>query len=121
MAASTEHQSAMSVTKYNSFLRLAAFVFLVCGLTALLPARALGDVLVSTNGERFVGVVIGETATNVVFESESAGQPDCDRAMSGKVNLLNSRELSPIPARSQRRRRVRRKSVFNALESGRSD
>jgi Protein of unknown function, DUF481 len=37
-----------------------------------LPARA--DVLVGTNGERFVGTVIEETSTNVVFESELAGR-----------------------------------------------
>jgi hypothetical protein len=35
---------------------------------------ARGDVLVGTNGERFVGTVIEETATNVVFESEFAGR-----------------------------------------------
>jgi Protein of unknown function, DUF481 len=35
---------------------------------------AHADVLVGTNGERFVGTVILETATNVVFESELAGR-----------------------------------------------
>jgi len=37
-----------------------------------LQARA--DLLVGTNGERFVGTVITETASNVVFESEFAGR-----------------------------------------------
>jgi hypothetical protein len=37
-----------------------------------LPAR--GDLLVGTNGERFVGTVIEETTSNVVFESEFAGR-----------------------------------------------
>ena len=37
-----------------------------------LPARA--DVLIATNGERFVGTVIQETVTNVVFDSEFAGR-----------------------------------------------
>ena len=32
-------------------------------------------VLVSTNGERFVGTVITETSSNVVFDSEPAGRP----------------------------------------------
>jgi Protein of unknown function, DUF481 len=39
---------------------------------ATLLARA--DVLVGTNGERFVGMVIEETTTNVVFDSELAGR-----------------------------------------------
>ena len=43
-------------------------------LPAMLPLLARGDVLVGTNGERFVGTVIQETATNVVFESELAGR-----------------------------------------------
>src|SRR5271154_2470798 len=43
-------------------------------LAAALPLFAHGDVLVGTNGERFVGTVIEETATNVVFESELAGR-----------------------------------------------
>jgi hypothetical protein len=43
-------------------------------LPALLPLLARADVLVGTNGERFVGTVIEETSTNVVFESELAGR-----------------------------------------------
>lgn len=39
-----------------------------------LPLLVRADVLVGTNGERFVGTVIEETATNVVFESELAGR-----------------------------------------------
>jgi hypothetical protein len=39
-----------------------------------LPLIACADVLVGTNGERFVGTVVEETATNVVFESELAGR-----------------------------------------------
>src|SRR5277367_2511109 len=46
-----------------------------CALVLVtLPLVALGDVLVGTNGERFVGKVIEETSTNVVFESELAGR-----------------------------------------------
>jgi hypothetical protein len=48
---------------------------LLCALAfgvMMLPGRA--DVLVGTNGERFVGAVIGETATNVMFESELGGR-----------------------------------------------
>src|SRR5277367_897842 len=46
-----------------------------CALVLVtLPLVALGDVLVGTNGERFVGKVIEETSTNVVFESELVGR-----------------------------------------------
>jgi len=47
------------------------FGALILGAATLL-ARA--DTLVSTNGERFVGTVIAETSSNVVFESEMAGR-----------------------------------------------
>lgn len=53
--------------RYTKFLLYA----LAFGPMALL-ARA--DLLVGTNGERFLGTVIAETATNVVFESELAGR-----------------------------------------------
>jgi len=43
-------------------------------LFAALPLLAHGDLLVSTNGERFVGTVIEETTSNVVFVSELAGR-----------------------------------------------
>jgi hypothetical protein len=48
---------------------------LVCAallLAVTLSARA--DVLTGTNGERFVGTLIQETATNIVFDSELAGR-----------------------------------------------
>ncbi len=53
---------------FRSGFALALLVSLALGLTT----RA--DVLVGTNGERFVGRIIQETATNVVFESEFAGR-----------------------------------------------
>jgi Protein of unknown function, DUF481 len=40
----------------------------------LLTMLARGDVLVGTNGERFVGTVIAETTNSVVFDSELAGR-----------------------------------------------
>jgi hypothetical protein len=43
-------------------------------ISAALPLLVRADVLVGTNGERFVGTVIEETATNIVFESELAGR-----------------------------------------------
>ena len=44
------------------------------GLAALLLPAARADVLTGNNGERFVGTVIEETATNIVFASELAGR-----------------------------------------------
>ena len=41
---------------------------------AAIPASARADVLVATNGERFVGQVVAETADTVVFESELGGR-----------------------------------------------
>lgn len=41
---------------------------------ASLTLLARGDVLVGTNGERFVGTIIEETTNRVVFESEFAGR-----------------------------------------------
>ncbi len=38
------------------------------------PGSVRADVLIGSNGERFVGTIIQETATNVVFESEFAGR-----------------------------------------------
>jgi hypothetical protein len=57
-------------------LTLAAGGFLL----VLMPLVVRGDVLVGTNGERFVGTVIEETATNVVFESELGGRLTLDKA-----------------------------------------
>ena len=48
-----------------------AWVAVAVGL-ALLPAR--GDVLVGTNGERFIGTLVEQATNRVVFESELAGR-----------------------------------------------
>ena len=45
-----------------------------------IPTPARGDVLVATNGERFVGKVIAETADTIVFESELGGRLKLPRA-----------------------------------------
>lgn len=60
----------MNFAGYSCLLTLSAMLVAL----GLWPASARGDVLVGTNGERFVGTVIQETATNVVFESEVAGR-----------------------------------------------
>lgn len=45
-----------------------------------LPVSVCGDVLVLTNGERFVGEIIEEKPANVIFESELAGRLDVPRS-----------------------------------------
>src|SRR5512135_1165661 len=47
---------------------------------AAVPTLGLADVLVATNGERFVGKVIAESADAIVFESNLAGRLTLPRA-----------------------------------------
>lgn len=61
-------------------------------LAAGLPLSARADVLTGTNGERFVGTVIAETATNVVFESEFAGR------LTFPQSKIRELERTPLPA-----------------------
>ena len=54
-----------------------AIPFLICALllTCLAaPTCSVADVLISINGERFVGKVIEETTNSVTFDSETAGR-----------------------------------------------
>jgi putative salt-induced outer membrane protein YdiY len=56
---------------------LRTFLPIIPGLAAacaLFPWVCFGDVLISTNGERFVGKVAQETTNTVVFESETVGR-----------------------------------------------
>ena len=55
-------------------------VLLLWVLPALPPFLARGDMLVGVNGERFVGAVVEESATNIVFESELGGRLTFPRA-----------------------------------------
>jgi hypothetical protein len=56
------------------FFGAAAKIFLCALAFGVATLHAHADVLVSTNGERFVGKVIAETSSNVVFDSELAGR-----------------------------------------------
>lgn len=49
-------------------------------LPAFWPESGRADVLMATNGERFVGMVIEETSSNIVFESELGGRLTFPRA-----------------------------------------
>ena len=64
----------------------------------LLPARA--DVLMVTNGERFVGKVIEESSTNVVFESEFAGRVVFPRAKIRELLRSPATEATNLPPAS---------------------
>ena len=58
-------------SQLKSGCRLTAGLWLALASFAL-PTRA--DVLISTNGERFVGTIVTETTNTVVFESELGGR-----------------------------------------------
>jgi hypothetical protein len=73
--------------------QLAKLFWLVLALAATAPA-AVADVLIATNGERFVGTIIEETTNIVVFESNLGGRlalspaqiRKLDRAVPGETN-----------------------------------
>ncbi len=60
-----------------------------------MPGR--GDVLIGTNGDRFTGRVISETAESVIFESELAGRLTIPRA---RIRELQRVPTSEIPSLS---------------------
>ncbi len=53
--------------------RIAKFFWCVV-ILGMLPLLAHGDVLIGTNGERFVGTIVTETTNTVVFDSELGGE-----------------------------------------------
>jgi len=62
---------------------------------------ARGDWLVATNGERFVGTVIEENSTNVVFDSELGGRlvfPQAKIRDLYRTPLLEAAQVSPVAA-----------------------
>jgi len=62
---------------------------------------ARGDWLVATNGERFVGTVIAENGTNVVFDSELAGRLVFPQPMIldlYRTPLVEAAQVSPASA-----------------------
>lgn len=60
--------------------RYATFWLWLALAWAGMPALARADVLVTTDGERFVGQVVAETADTVVFKSELGGRLTLPRA-----------------------------------------
>jgi len=63
---------------------------------------ARADVLIGTNGERFVGTLISESGDNVVFESELGGRISFPRARVREIERTTApgeaRHAQPLPA-----------------------
>jgi hypothetical protein len=75
-----------------------ALVMTAIGL-AMMSAHA--DWLVATNGERFVGTVIEENSTNVVFDSELGGRlvfPQAKIRDLYRTPLVEAAQVSPVAA-----------------------
>jgi len=66
---------------------------LLLTLCLIAPHLARADVLIGTNGERFVGKVIEETAESVVFESEIGGRLTLPRARIREIQRTTSGEV----------------------------
>ena len=68
---------------------------------ASFAVAARADVLISTNGERFVGTILAETTNTVVFESELGGRLTLVPAQIRKLERTAALEtnVAPVPAR----------------------
>jgi putative salt-induced outer membrane protein YdiY len=64
----------------------------------MLPMAATADVLISTNGERFVGTILVETTNSVVFESGFAGRLTFVPAQIRKLERALPAETNAAPA-----------------------
>lgn len=62
-----------------------------------LACLARADVLVGTNGERFVGQVIGETPETVTFESELGGRLTLSRTHVREIQRTPSAPIKVVP------------------------
>ena len=63
----------------------------------ILPLAGTADVLISTNGERFVGAVLVETTNTVVFESGFAGRLTFAPAQIRKLERATPGETNGVP------------------------
>jgi hypothetical protein len=85
---------------------------LSCALAFVaMPLLARADVLVGTNGERFVGTVMEETTTNVVFESELGGRLTFPREKIRDIQgtptvATNTMALAPVAITNQPATRI---------------
>lgn len=74
-------------------------VWLVLGL-AVVPLAASADVLIATNGERFVGTILTETTNAVVFESGLGGRLTLSPAQVRKLERATAggTNVAPVSA-----------------------
>src|SRR5258706_6804867 len=73
---------------------------LLLAVCLIAPHLARADVLIGTNGERFVGKVIEETGETVVFESEIGGRLTLPRARVREIQRTPAPAVKagPVPA-----------------------
>ncbi len=91
-------RNAVKHPRVNRLFSCVAAKIFLCALAlgvAALPLRA--DLLVGTNGERFVGTVIAETTSNVVFESEFAGRLTFPLAKIEELKRATSAAVTNVP------------------------
>jgi putative salt-induced outer membrane protein YdiY len=67
-------------------------------LLGIVPLAAMADVLISTNGERFVGTILVETTNTVIFESGFAGRLTFAPAQIRKLEQAAPAETNAAPA-----------------------
>ncbi len=84
------HTQAKAVSLRKPAGRRIALNLWLALVAVAIPAGACADVLLGTNGERFVGTVIEETTDTVVFESELSGRLTLPR-----VRILDLQRSSP--------------------------
>jgi hypothetical protein len=88
----------MRVTSVFKSNRCCVFSFWLAAVLGAIPLVARADVLIATNGERFVGTVIEETTNIVVFESDLGGRLTLSPAQIRKLDRTVPGETNAPPA-----------------------
>lgn len=86
--------SALRVTSLFKSNRCGVLCLALAAFLEAIPLAARADVLIATNGERFVGTVIEETTNTVIFQSDLGGRVTLssdqisrfERTMPGETN-----------------------------------
>ena len=87
-------RSAMRVTSVFKSSCCRVFCLALALAFGAMPMVARADVLIGTNGERFVGTVIEETTNTVVFESDLGGRLALPRAQIRELQRTSPAEAS---------------------------
>ncbi len=74
------------------------FCLALATVLGAIPVVARADVLIATNGERFVGTIIEETTNAVVFESNLGGRMTVYQAQISKLDRPVPEETNAPPA-----------------------